>query len=73
VKRRELIQKIEQEGAVLIRHGGKHDWYQNPVTKVASPYRDTARSKNISLDISCESFHQNLSRGCRTTLNGDFD
>jgi predicted RNA binding protein YcfA (HicA-like mRNA interferase family) len=37
VKRRELIKKIEQEGAVLIRHGGKHDWYQNPKTKVCQP------------------------------------
>lgn len=22
---------------VLIRHGKKHDWYQNPVTKMAQP------------------------------------
>ncbi|MFW6359376.1 MAG: type II toxin-antitoxin system HicA family toxin [Chroococcales cyanobacterium] len=22
-------------GCVLIRHGGKHDWYQNPDTKVS--------------------------------------
>jgi len=37
VKRRELIKKIEAEGAVLIRHGGKHDWYQNPATKACQP------------------------------------
>jgi YcfA-like protein. len=37
LKRRELIKKIEAQGAVLIRHGGKHDWYQNPVTKVCQP------------------------------------
>jgi predicted RNA binding protein YcfA (HicA-like mRNA interferase family) len=37
VKRRELIKKIETQGATLIRHGGKHDWYQNPVTKVCQP------------------------------------
>ncbi len=24
-------------GCVLIRHGGKHDWYQNPETKVSQP------------------------------------
>jgi mRNA interferase HicA len=24
-------------GCILIRHGGKHDWYQNPKTKVAQP------------------------------------
>jgi mRNA interferase HicA len=37
VKRRELIKKIEAEGAILIRHGGKHDWYQNLATKVCQP------------------------------------
>jgi predicted RNA binding protein YcfA (HicA-like mRNA interferase family) len=37
LKRRELIKKIEALGGVLIRHGGKHDWYQNPVTKVCQP------------------------------------
>ena len=24
-------------GCILIRHGGKHDWYQNPKTKVLQP------------------------------------
>ena len=37
MKRRELIRRLNQMGCVLIRHGGKHDWYQNPVTKVAQP------------------------------------
>ena len=37
MKRRELIKKIEAQGGVLIRHGGKHDWYQNPETKVCQP------------------------------------
>jgi len=37
LKRRELIKKIEAQGCVLIHHGGKHDWYQNPVTKVCQP------------------------------------
>jgi predicted RNA binding protein YcfA (HicA-like mRNA interferase family) len=37
VKRRDLIEKIEAQGAVFIRHGGKHDWYQNPTTKIAQP------------------------------------
>ncbi len=37
MKRRDLIRKIEETGAVFIRHGGKHDWYQNPKTKVAQP------------------------------------
>lgn len=37
MKRRDLIKKIEEGGAVFIRHGGKHDWYQNPETKMAQP------------------------------------
>ncbi len=37
MKRAELVRKIESSGGVLIRHGGKHDWYQNPNTKVSQP------------------------------------
>ena len=37
MKRRDLIQKIEAMGCRLIRHGGKHDWYQNPQTGMAQP------------------------------------
>ena len=37
MKRRDLIEKIEAVGCVLIRHGGKHDWYQNPRTRMAQP------------------------------------
>ena len=37
MKRRELIAKIEALGCVLVRHGAKHDWYQNPATKMAQP------------------------------------
>ena len=44
VKRRELIQKIEQESAVLIRHGGKHDWYQNPQLNGDFDRREKARA-----------------------------
>lgn len=43
MKRRDLIRKIEEGGAVFIRHGGKHDWYQNPHTNMAAgaaAYRD---------------------------------
>lgn len=28
---------IEEIGYVFIRHGGKHDWYQNPETKISQP------------------------------------
>ena len=37
MKRRDLVQKIGELGAVLTRHGGKHDWNQNPRTKMAQP------------------------------------
>jgi predicted RNA binding protein YcfA (HicA-like mRNA interferase family) len=37
VKRVELIRQIKALGCELIRHGGKHDWYQNPQTGVSQP------------------------------------
>ncbi|MBD2676985.1 MULTISPECIES: type II toxin-antitoxin system HicA family toxin [Nostoc] len=35
MKRRDLISKLEEMGCIFIRHGGKHDWYQNPITKIS--------------------------------------
>jgi mRNA interferase HicA len=35
MKRVDLIRTIEGFGCRLIRHGGKHDWYQNPASGVA--------------------------------------
>ena len=32
MKRVDLIKSITKIGCVLIRHGGKHDWYRNPTT-----------------------------------------
>jgi len=37
MKRKALIRELEKMGCVLIRHGAKHDWYQNPRTKVSQP------------------------------------
>ena len=37
MKRRNLVKELEDMGCVFIRHGGKHDWYQNPKTKVSQP------------------------------------
>jgi len=37
MKRRDLIKQVEKMGCVLIRHGNRHDWYQNPVTKACQP------------------------------------
>jgi mRNA interferase HicA len=52
VKRRDLIRKIEEQGAVFIRHGGKHDWYQNPHTKVSQPVpRHTEINEHLARNI----------------------
>lgn len=37
MKRRDLIARIEAAGAVLIRHGAKHDIYHNPNTGTTQP------------------------------------
>jgi predicted RNA binding protein YcfA (HicA-like mRNA interferase family) len=37
MRRRDLIKRLEEMGSIFIRHGGRHDWYQNPRTKVAQP------------------------------------
>jgi len=47
VKRRDLIKKLEETGCVLIRHGGRHDWYQNPRTKVSQPIPRHTEIKDI--------------------------
>jgi mRNA interferase HicA len=37
MKRVDLIKALEARGCVLVRHGGRHDWYRNPVTGVSQP------------------------------------
>jgi predicted RNA binding protein YcfA (HicA-like mRNA interferase family) len=37
MKRNDLIKQIGKSGCILIRHGGRHDWYQNPITKTCQP------------------------------------
>jgi mRNA interferase HicA len=37
MKRKDLIRAIEEAGCIFIRHGGRHDWYQNPETKISQP------------------------------------
>jgi len=37
LKRTDLIKKLKRMGYVFIRHGGKHDWYQNTKTKISQP------------------------------------
>jgi mRNA interferase HicA len=52
MKRIDLIQIIEKMGCILIRHGGKHDWYQNPSTKMSQPVpRHTEIKDTLALHI----------------------
>jgi mRNA interferase HicA len=37
VKRVDLVRTVEGFGCVLVRHGGRHDWYRNPMTGVSQP------------------------------------
>jgi predicted RNA binding protein YcfA (HicA-like mRNA interferase family) len=35
MKRRDLVRILAEMGCVLVRYGGKHDWYTNPQTKIS--------------------------------------
>ncbi len=35
MKRRDLIRELERMGYILIRHGSRHDLYQNSKTRVS--------------------------------------
>jgi mRNA interferase HicA len=37
MKRVDLIREIEKMGCILIRHGGRHDWYHNPRSGASQP------------------------------------
>ena len=37
MKQVDLIRTIAGFGCVLVRHGGRHDWYRNPTTGVSQP------------------------------------
>ncbi len=32
MKLRDLLRRIDDEGAVFVRHGADHDWYRNVIT-----------------------------------------
>jgi len=52
VKRKDLIRQLEEMGCVFLRHGGNHDWYQNPTTKAAQPIpRHNEINENLSKHI----------------------
>ena len=37
MKQRDLIKALEERGCIFVRHGGRHDWYQNPLTRISQP------------------------------------
>lgn len=52
MKRRELIKILTDIGCVLVRHGGKHDWYMNPQTKQSQPVpRHNEVNENLAKSI----------------------
>jgi predicted RNA binding protein YcfA (HicA-like mRNA interferase family) len=52
MKRRDLIKVIELLGCVLIRHGAKHDWYQNKTNGVCQPIpRHKEINENLAKSI----------------------
>lgn len=56
MKRGDLIRRLEEAGCLLIRHGKKHDWYQNPNTGLAQA---VPRHREIS-DILAKQIVKNL-------------
>lgn len=52
MKRKDLIKQLEEMGCVFIRHGGKHDWFQNPKTKISQPIpRHNEINENLAKHI----------------------
>ena len=52
MKRKDLIKKITDAGAVFVRHGGAHDWYKNPQTKTSQPIpRHNEINENLAKHI----------------------
>ncbi len=47
MKKRDLIRELKKIGCVLIRHGAKHDWYQNPNTRVSQPVPRHRKIKDV--------------------------
>jgi predicted RNA binding protein YcfA (HicA-like mRNA interferase family) len=37
MKRQDLVRRLEENGCVFVRCGGKHDWYSNPRTRISQP------------------------------------
>ncbi|MDO9140255.1 MAG: type II toxin-antitoxin system HicA family toxin [Methylobacter sp.] len=52
MNRRDLIKTLEKMGCVLVRNGGRHDWYTNPQTKQSQPVpRHNEINENLAKSI----------------------
>jgi len=52
MKRADLLKKLADLGCEPIRHGGKHDWFQNTQTKVCQPVpRHREINENLAKSI----------------------
>lgn len=52
MKRRDLIKILEKLGCIFVRHGSKHDWYQNKLTGMSQPIpRHTEINENLAKSI----------------------
>jgi predicted RNA binding protein YcfA (HicA-like mRNA interferase family) len=37
MKLQDLVRRLDDIGCILVRHGGRHDWWRNPRTGVSQP------------------------------------
>ncbi|MBI5436648.1 MAG: type II toxin-antitoxin system HicA family toxin [Nitrosomonadales bacterium] len=52
MKRRDLVKALEDMGCILVRHGGRHDWYTNQQTKQSQPVpRHNEINENLARSI----------------------
>ncbi|CAN5640673.1 hypothetical protein BH18ACI1_BH18ACI1_03030 [soil metagenome] len=52
MKRRNLIKQLEKLGCIFVRHGGNHDWYSNPRSKISQPIsRHNEINENLAKSI----------------------
>ncbi len=52
MKRADLVKEIESKGCILIRHGGKHDWYRIRLPRFLNLFHGTAKSLTAWQSIS---------------------
>ena len=52
MKRRDLLKALDELGCVLVRNGGRHDWYTNPGNKQSQPVpRHNEINENLAKSI----------------------